>query len=65
VDSKGRRALVAYQVRGGSRSGEYAGWKTFHESEMRGLVMLDQHFSAPRPEYRRGDAAFVSIIAEL
>jgi hypothetical protein len=65
IDKQGRHTLVAYQVRGGSRSGELAGWKTFHESEMHRLSTLDERFSGPRPEYRRGDGAFVSIIAEL
>ena len=30
VDAKGHAALRAYQVAGGSESGEYVGWKLFH-----------------------------------
>jgi hypothetical protein len=65
IDRNGQHALVAFQVAGGSHSGEYVGWKTFHESEMRNLAILENHFSVPRPEYRRNDGAFVSIIAQL
>ena len=65
LDKKGQRALVAFQVAGGSHSGEHVGWKTFYESEMRGLDILERYFSAPRPEYRRNDGAFASIIAQL
>ena len=65
VTRKGRRALVAYQVRGGSRSGEYMGWKTFHEDEMRNVSMMDDAFVGPRDGYRRDDPAFASIFAQL
>ena len=30
TDKKGHPALRAYQVQGGSESGEYVGWKLFH-----------------------------------
>jgi hypothetical protein len=65
LDKKGQRALVGYQVSGGSQSKEHVGWKTFHEAEMRDVCALSKRFRAPRPEYRRGDGAFASIIAEL
>lgn len=65
IDANGRLALVAFQIAGGSRSGEYLGWKTFLGSEMRNVAILEYHFSAPRPEYRRNDGAFVSIISQL
>jgi hypothetical protein len=65
IDKKSRRALVAYQVRGGSHSEEYVGWKTFHESQMRAVVTLEETFAGARQGYRRDDPAFVSIIAQL
>jgi hypothetical protein len=65
IDANGRLALVAFQVEGGSHSGEQMGWKTFREGEMRNTVILERHFSVPRPEYRRNDGAFVSIISQL
>ena len=65
IDKKSQCALVAYQIRGGSRSGEYIGWKTFRESEMHALSILDETFATPRHGYRRNDPAFASIIAQL
>jgi hypothetical protein len=65
IDANGGLALVAFQVEGRSHSGEHEGWKTFRESEMRNIALLDRHFSVPRPEYRHNDGAFVSIIAQL
>lgn len=65
VDSKGHAALRAYQVRGGSESGEYIGWKLFHVNEMHGLTVLSEHFAGARPKYKRGDSAFSTIHAQL
>lgn len=65
IDTRSQRVLVAYQVGGGSRSGESVGWKTFREDEMRGIVALDDRFARPRDGYRRNDPAFVTIIAQL
>ncbi len=65
VDAKGHPALRAYQVSGGSDSGEYIGWKLFHANEMRGVTMQPQKFAGPRPGYKRGDKAFASIRAQL
>ena len=65
IDSKGHYAVRAYQVRGGSESGEFVGWKLFHVSEMHQLSVLAERFSGPRPKYKRGDKAFTTINAEL
>lgn len=65
VDGKGHGALRAYQVAGGSGSGEFVGWKIFHVSEMRSLTVLPQHFAGARQGYKRGDKAFSVIHAEL
>ena len=65
IDTKGHAAVRAYQVRGGSESGEYVGWKLFHVNEMRGLTVLQEHFSGARPKYKRGDSAFSTIHAQL
>ncbi len=64
TDSKGHYALRAYQVRGGSESGEL-GWKIFHTDEMRGLTVLAEKFSGPRHGYKRGDSFFDSIQCQL
>ena len=65
VDLRGHRALCAFQVAGGSSSGVYVGWKTFHIDEMENLLALPKTFSGPRDGYQCGDKAFKMIIAEL
>lgn len=65
IDSKGHTALRAYQVRGGSESGESIGWKLFHVDQMQQVAIGSQHFSGPRPKYTRSDSAFRVIHAQL
>lgn len=65
MDSKGHMALRAFQIGGGSESGEYVGWKLFHFHDMRGLNTEPQVFSGPRSGYKRGDKAFINIRAQL
>jgi predicted DNA-binding transcriptional regulator YafY len=65
MDTKGHDALRAYQVRGGSESGEYRGWKLFHTREIRQLTLLPDQFRGPRPGYKRDDKAFSRIQAQL
>lgn len=65
IDGKGHYAVRAYQVRGGSESDEFVGWKLFHVSEIHQLTLLAEHFSGTRPQYKRGDKAFSTISAEL
>ena len=65
TDKKGHSALRAYQVSGGSESGEYVGWKLFHTNETNHFVILPMHFPGPRPGYTRNDSAFVSIQVQL
>lgn len=65
IDRKGHRALRAYQVGGGSESGEHVGWKLFHVGEMHAIHMLNESFVGPRQGYQRGDRVFASIQAQL
>jgi len=65
MDTKGHMALRAYQVGGGSESGEFVGWKLFHAHEMLGVTVQPQTFAGPRPGYKRGDKAFISIRVQL
>lgn len=64
IDQMGHKALVAYQV-GGTASERIPCWRTFHESEMRALCVLEQKFAGHRPNYRRNDPAFATIFAQL
>lgn len=65
TDSNGHEALRAFQVSGGSESGEYVGWKLFHVNEMHGVSILQETFNGPRPKYKRGDSAFNFIKCQL
>ena len=65
IDRKNRYVVRAFQVAGGSESGEYVGWKLFCEDEMLGTAVLNQTFSGPRPGYKRGDKAMYQIVEEL
>lgn len=65
MDNKGHRSLRAYQISGGSESGEYVGWKLFHTDEIRALAIEAQKFVGPRPKYKRGDTAFSTIYCQL
>lgn len=65
VDTKGHTALRAYQVGGGSESGEYIGWKLFHANQMHSVTVQAQTFAGPRPGYKRGDKAFSIVRAQL
>jgi hypothetical protein len=50
----GHRALLAWQVSGGSRSNPPTGWRTFVLGEVRELSITVRGF-VPRPSYRRDD----------
>ncbi len=65
LDKKGHPALRAYQIRGGSESGEYIGWKIFHVNEIRSLSLLQENFAHSRSGYKRNDPFFNSIYAQL
>lgn len=60
----GEGLLRCYQLRGGSASGERAGWKLLKTAEIFMLDLTDSYFS-PRPEYRRADRAMEFIHCQL
>lgn len=64
-DNKNHDLIRAFQVSGSSKSFEYVGWKLFRCDEMLSLQVLEQHFSGPRPGYKRGDKALDRIYCEL
>jgi hypothetical protein len=65
LDTRGHPALSAYQVTGGSLSGENHGWKTFDIRKIHGLQLLESHFRQPRPEYNASDPKFRTIYRRL
>lgn len=65
ADASDALMVCGYQVRGGSRSGQSSGWKTFRLARIGTVVALDEHFRHPRAEYRRDDPGFARIDAQL
>src|SRR5437868_13298041 len=58
--SKGNDAIHAYQVRGYSSTGRM-GWKLFTLAEASSMQLLEETFDGPRPDYKTGDKAMISI----
>jgi predicted DNA-binding transcriptional regulator YafY len=58
-----RRALLAWQVAGGSQSEPPPGWRTFAVAEIEVLRLRPETFT-PRPDYRPEKIRFAQIIAE-
>jgi WYL domain-containing protein len=58
TDRKNRYLLRAYQVAGGSESGEFEGWKLFCEDEMVAITETSDKFSGPRIDYKQAIARF-------
>jgi hypothetical protein len=52
--------LRGYQLSGGKVSEPL-----FAVAKMSDLVVLDEHFSKPGPNYKKGDSAMKTILAEL
>ena len=64
VDRLSQRSLCGFQRRGGSVSGAASGWKTFHQSDMENVWVMDTAFRA-REDYRRNDPGFSVIVAQV
>ena len=56
-----KESLRAYLPRGGGRTTE----PLFTVAEMTDVVVLDEHFTRPGPNYKKGDSAMKTILAEL
>ena len=55
----------AYQVQGGSESGQYMGWKLFYMHEIRQPTILPRKFCGLRPDYKQNDKTFLRIDAQI
>ena len=64
VNKKGQFVLRAFQVTGGSAT-ESVAWKLFTVEKMVNVQVLDLQSHAPRPGYKVGDRAMVTVLAEL
>ena len=65
LSDEGHELLRAYQVLGGSESGETTGWKLLRVDEIQRLAVLEDDFTDPRPGYRRNDSAMTTIFCQL
>jgi hypothetical protein len=65
IDTRGHETLSAYQVVGGSLSGEHTGWKTFEMAKAGGVQLLAARFRKPRREYNPADPKFHTIYRRL
>lgn len=61
----GNLLMRAWQVSGGSTSGESVGWKLMRLDEALNAFVSSEPSLAPRPGYKSGDAAMTSIICQL
>lgn len=61
----GNPIMRCWQVRGGSVSGERAGWKLFRLDEARGGLIYKERSQAPRTGYKRGDPAIAFIRCQI
>lgn len=64
INSKGNLALRCWQRDGISSSGNPTGWKLMLVGKMGGIEPLAETFSQ-HPQYKRGDKAMVTIIAQV
>lgn len=64
-DRDGDELLRCYQVAGGSRGGEEAGWKLLRVAEIGALARTAKPFAGRRSGNRHGDPAMAEIFCEL
>lgn len=62
---QGEPLMRAWQVRGGSESGEPVGWKMFRMEDVTALRLTDERSLAPRPDYEPHDPAIVRIVCQI
>ena len=60
MGNKGTELLRVHQIEGGTQREPL-----FDVSRMDDLVVLDQHFTGPGPNYKKNDSAMKTIFAQL
>jgi hypothetical protein len=65
TNREGSALLRGWQVRGGSVSGERAGWKLFRLDEARGALLFEERSQAPQTGYKRDDPAIAFIRCQV
>jgi hypothetical protein len=61
----GHAVMRAWQVSGGSKSGERVGWKLVRLAEALDAAISAEPAEAPRRGYKRGDKAIDRIVCEV
>lgn len=61
----GIEAIHCYQTEGTSDSGQVRAWKMMAVSEIKSLIVTEEHFSGERDGYTRGDKHMRTIFCEL
>lgn len=57
----GNELLRAFQLDGGSQSGQPFGWKLFAVAKMSSVRLMPQTFATNRPDYNSDDSALAII----
>ena len=61
----GNTDMRVWQIRGGSKSGQYTGWKLLRLDEAISAHMIDEKSHAPRPGYKRDDPSMQTIVCQI
>jgi hypothetical protein len=61
----GHKVMRVWQVRGGSSSGVYQGWKLMRLDQVSAMALTEERAQVPRYGYRRGDRAMAQIIWQI
>jgi hypothetical protein len=62
---QGEPLMRAWQVRGGSESGEPVGWKMFRMEDVAAVRLTSERSQAPRPDYAPNDPAIARIVCQV
>jgi hypothetical protein len=65
VNKNGNHVLRAYQIKGGSVSGDVIDWKLFNVSEISQLTPTQHLFLSTRAGYERDDKGMIQIFSQL
>jgi hypothetical protein len=61
----GEALVRAWQVRGGSSSGQPTGWKLFRLAQVCSARVSAEPSQAPRADYQRSDPTLVHIVCQI
>lgn len=65
INTKDNEVLSAFQVEGGSESGNRPMWRLFDLEKIENLQISNESFDGNRNGYRKGDTRMVRIYCEM